>query len=437
MESEPFLQLLIFFILLLMSAFFSGSEAAFFSLSREMIDRLRESRSKHSYRVVRLLEKPRFLLITILVGNTIVNVAAASVAALFTSDLSHQYQFSEDVAILLEVIVVTIVLIIFSELTPKIFAVKNSYKFAAAVSIPIRIISVMLYPIVVVLNNFPEIFTGLFATRIKKHLLSKEELKTLIEVSEEKGALEEDEKEMIHSILEFTKTTVREIMVPRIDMVRVEKNTSLEDLIEIINQRGHTRIPLYDEKVDNILGIIHAKELLPFIGDRAKKFDLVSLARPALFVPESKLIDELLKDFQVEKQHMAIVVDEYGGTAGLITLEDVIEEIVGEIQDEYDIETPLIKKINENTFLVDAKIDLDELNEELGINLPDDISYESLGGFILDLTGAVPLKKQEIKYNVYRFIIEKIERNRIVQVLIIREEEQNEDLTNSEEDEQL
>jgi len=420
LEVESFIRIIIFLILIVLSAFFSGSEAAFFSLSKEMVNRLKESSLRSSIRIVSLLAKPRFLLITILAGNTIVNVAAATVAALLTADLSSYFQFSEEIAIIIEVVVVTLVLLIFSELTPKVFAVKNSYKFATIVSIPLQIVSFILYPIVLVLDRFPTLFSGLLATRVKQHLLSKEELKTLIEVSEEKGTLEEDEREMIHSIFEFSKTTAKEIMVPRIDMVCTEKSITLNDLIDLIKTKGHTRIPLYEETVDNILGVVHAKELLPFINDSSQKIDLASLAKPALFVPESKMIDELLKDFQVEKQHMAIVVDEYGGTAGLITLEDVIEEIVGEIQDEYDTEKPLYKKINDNHFLVDAKIDLDELNEELNMNLPVDQSYESLGGFIFNLIGSVPQKKQEIEYGVYKFIIEKIDRNRIKEVLIIR-----------------
>lgn len=420
MEVESFIRIIIFLVLIVLSAFFSGSEAAFFSLSREMIERLKEGTSRTSLRIVNLLAKPRLLLVTILVGNTIVNVAAATVAALLTADLSSHFQFSENIAIIIEVFVVTLILLIFSELTPKVFAVKNSYKFAAAVSIPLEIIRFIVYPIVLVLDKFPTLLSGLLATRVKNHLLSKEELKTLIEVSEEKGALEEDEREMIHSIFEFSKTTAKEIMVPRIDMVCAEQSISLNDLIDVIKTKGHTRIPLYEESVDHILGIIHAKELLPFINNDMQKIDLASLARPALFVPESKSIDELFKDFQVEKQHMAIVVDEYGGTAGLITMEDVIEEIVGEIQDEYDREKPLIQKIDEDQFLVDAKIDLDELNEELGMNLPVDRSYESLGGLIFNLIGSVPQKKQEIEYGVYKFIVEKIERNRIGEVLIIK-----------------
>lgn len=420
MEAEILLRLTLFLLLIGASAFFSGAEGAYFSLSKEIIERLKESSSRSGIRVANLLSKPRTLLVTILVGNTIVNVAAATVAALLTADLSAYWQFPKNLAIALEILMVTFVLVILGELFPKIAAVKNSFQFAETISIPLSILRVLLSPIVSLLEKFPQLLSGILATRVNRRLLSKEELKTLIEVSEEKGALEEDEREMIHSIFEFSKTTAKEIMVPRIDMVCVEKNTSLGELIEIIKTEGHTRIPLYDEKVDNILGIIHAKELLPFIKGEAQNADLAALARPAMFVPESKPIDELLKDFQVEKQHMAIVVDEYGGTAGLITLEDVIEEIVGEIQDEFDAEKPLYKKIDDTHFLVDAKIDLDELNEELDMDLPVDQSYESLGGFIFDLIGSVPRKKQEIVYGNYKFIIEKIERNRIVEVLIIK-----------------
>ncbi len=427
MESEFSLRILLFVLLIILSGFFSGSEAAFFSLSREMVDRLRESKSKAARRVVALLINPSHLLITILVGNTIVNVAAASIAALLTNDLSLRFGFSHNLAILIEIVVVTLVLLIFSELTPKVFAVKNPYKFAAAVSFPMSLLKVLLLPIVMILDHFPTLISGLISRRIKKHLLSKEEIKTLIEFSEERGALEEDEKEMIHSIFEFSKTVVKEIMVPRIDMVCAEKNISLDGLIKIIHTEGHTRIPLYDDKVDNILGIIHAKELLPFISNGNRKIDLSSLARPAMFVPESKRIDELLNEIQAEKQHMAIVVDEYGGTAGLITLEDIIEEIVGEIQDEYDKEKPLYRKIDENRYLIDAKIDLDELNEDLNLNLPNNKSYESLGGFIFDLTGAVPKKDQMIEFGPYKFVIEKIKKNRIVQVLLVKSEEEIEE----------
>lgn len=427
MEGDPFfiIKVILFFVFTAMLAFFSGAEAAFFSLSKEMLDRLKESPTKSSQRIVRLLNQPMRLLTTMLVGNTMANVAAITCAVLITAAVSAQFQLPELTALIVAAILVTLALLVLGELAPKIVAVKNAYKFAFAVAIPLAMARVVLYPIVIVLNSFPILISGLIATRIKKHLLSREELKTIIEVIEEKNALEEDEKEMIHSIFEFSKTTAKEIMVPRIDMVCADRSMPLNELIDLIITEGYTRIPIYEEKVDNILGVIHAKALLPFIRDPEQQVDLVSLARPVLFVPGSKPIDELLKDFQIEKQHMAVVVDEYGGTAGLITLEDVIEEIVGEIQDEYDSEKPLFKQIGDNQFLIDAKIDLDVLNEELDIELPMDQSYESLGGFIFSLIGSVPEKKQEIAFGSYKFIIEKVDRNRIMEVLLIKPAQKN------------
>jgi putative hemolysin len=299
--------------------------------------------------------------------------------------------------------------------------VKNAEQFAQRVSLALTFATTLLFPITILLSQFAQFVSQKSGVKEEGLPLSEEELKVLLEVGEEKGALEEEEKEMIRSIFEFGKIQAREIMVPRIDMVCVEKNTSIEELVDIIKKKGHTRIPLYEEKVDNILGIVYAKDLLPHLQTKPVKVELTSLARPAYFVPESKLIDELLKEFQQEKIHMAIVVDEYGGTAGLITLENIIEEIVGEIQDEYDTEPLLYRKIDDNTLLVNAKIDMDELNKLLDVPLPTGENYESLGGFIFNLTGYVPEEKEVLKYNDYSFVIEKIERNRIIQVRIIKE----------------
>lgn len=418
MDSDSFLQISFFVILLIFSAFFSSAETAFFSLSKVNLNRLKEKKTKKTKKVLSLLENPRNLLITILTGNTIVNVAAATIAALLAADISQNLNFSEGLAILIEVVVVTVVLLILSEITPKIFAVKNAMWLAEMIASPIQIASFILFPITKLLAQFPILVSKMIQFRADKYLLSKDELKTLLEVGREKGALIEEETEMIHSIFEFTKTSVREIMIPRTDMVCVDKRISFDELIKIIKDKGHTRLPVFDERVDNIIGILHAKELLPFIRNKIEQLNLESLVRSALFVPESKMIDELLKDFQKEKIHMAIVVDEYGGTAGLITLEDIIEEIVGEIQDEYDTEKPLFNILNNETILVNAKIDLDELNEKLKINLPTDANYESLGGFILNIKGSLPNPKDEFIYQGYRFVIEKIEKNRIIQVSI-------------------
>lgn len=419
MDSETFVQILLFVLLLFLSAFFSSSEIAFFSLTKENRNRLKEKKTKSALRVIELLEKPKFLLITILTGNTIVNVAAAAIAALLAVELSHEALISKELVIAVEIIVVTLVILIVSEITPKIFAVKNSAKLSEFFAFPIKLVSFILYPITKLLVQFPVVVSKLLASRADQQLLSKEELKTLIDVGEEKGALIEEEKEMIHSIFEFAQTSAKEIMIPRTDMVCVDKEISLDDLIDIIRKKGHTRIPVYDDGVDNIIGSLHAKELLAAVKLKGGKVNLDALIRPALFVPESKMLDELLREFQKEKTHMAIVVDEYGGTAGLVTLEDVIEEIVGEIHDEYDVEKRLYQLQGDGSYLVDAKVDLDELNNDLDLSLPTDAGYESLGGLILNITGSFPDQKDEIKFENYRFIVEKVEKNRIILVRII------------------
>lgn len=433
-DIEPFLfEIILFFVFIVFSAFFSGSETAYFSLSRVKLQHLRENGGPSALRVVKLLEKPRQLLITILIGNTLVNVAAATIAALLTAEVSHSLHLSENLAIFIEVVVVTSILLILGEITPKIIAIKNAVAFSQRISLFLSILHFLFFPITKIITRFTSFLSELLGLEEMGVFFSQEELKTLIEVSEEKGAIEEDEKEMIHSIFRFAQTYVREIMVPRIDMVCVEKNTPLNNFIDIIKQNGFTRIPLYQKRVDNILGIIHAKDLLPYIkstrnGSQEEPLDLTSLARPVQFVPENKKIDDLLREFQHDKIHMAIVVDEYGGTAGLITLEDILEEIVGEIQDEYDSEGPLIKKIDEKTYMVHGKINIYELQDVLNIHLPISEGFDTLAGLIFDHTGYVPKEKEKIVYEGLEFIIEKIDRNRLVMVkVIIRETNEDEE----------
>jgi CBS domain containing-hemolysin-like protein len=349
----------------------------------------------------------------------VVNISSAIVATLLTVKLAAHFHFSESWSLFIEVVVVTFILLIFGEITPKVLAVKNPVRFARQVVFLINLVYLALYPVSAALEQFTIYFSRLFRLKQGEHFLSEDELKALIELGEEKGTIQEEEKEMIDSIFEFGETTVREIMVPRIDMVCVEVTTDLDDLVKKIQEAGHSRIPVYQERIDNIVGIIHAKDLIPYLLNSHKPKNLKELARPAYFVPESKKIDELLREFQQEKTHMAIVVDEYGGTAGLVTLEDVIEEIVGEIQDEYDKEQPLVRKIGENIWAVDARIDIAEFNETLPEPIPEDEDYESLGGFLFSVTGSVPEERETISYGPYTFQVEKLEGQRIVNVKVI------------------
>ncbi len=425
MESDYWSRLFLFLVFLLLSAFFSGSETALFSLSEPERRRLQEKGTRGTRRVLRLLEQPRQLLTTILIGNTLVNVSAATIAALLTADVAEVYQFSPTWAMLAEVVVVTLVILIFSEVTPKIIAVRHNERYAVLAAGVLGPLIVLFSPLVRPISALSRWLERLLGVREGAFALTEPELRALIDVGEEKGELEEDEREMIHSIFEFGKTHVREIMVPRIDMVCIERSASLRELVDLIKSKGHTRIPVYENTVDNVIGVIHAKDLLPYLGKENANIDLGELARPPLFVPESKLIDELLREFQKERTHMAIVVDEYGGTAGLVTLEDVIEEIVGEIQDEYDREVPLYQKIDEDTYLMAAKMDLDEVNELLGADLPTDKEYESLGGFIFHLTGHVPREGDRIEFGGFEFTIEKVQGNRILSVRVRRKKGEN------------
>ncbi len=411
---------LVFITLLSFSAFFSGSETAFFSLPKSVLNSLAKSKRKRARQVWVLLNEPRKLLISIIIGNTTVNVAIASIAAVLTTRLLSNSGVNEYIILLMNVIVVTAVILFFSEIMPKIISIKNPKKVAVRFSYPLTFFYYLFFPISSVIYLLTQAFTSSLGLDKKKYSLTDEELKTLVDVGEEKGALHKDEKEMIHSIMEMSDTVAREIMVPRTDMACTEKNSSLSQVFELARDRVHSRIPVFDGSIDNIVGILYLKDLLPFIRKRNQAdFDLVKLVHPPYYIPEQKKINELLREFQKERIHMAIVVDEYGGTSGIVTLEDVIEEIVGEIQDEYDSEAPLFQKINDNTFSVDASMQLDEINDELNLNLPTEEGVDTLAGFLLGQFGSVPKIKEMLTYNGFEFIIEKATKKRIQQVRII------------------
>jgi len=272
-------------------------------------------------------------------------------------------------------------------------------------------------------GNLSQAFTfsvGLpFLKAIKRReeglLSTLEELPSLKEEGREIEELEEEEKEMIQGIFEFADTTVKEVMVPRIDVISASLANSIDEVLDLIVKYGHSRIPLYDGKIDNIVGIIYAKDLLQNLYQKGKDFNLRKVARKAYFVPESKGINELLREFKKEKIHMAVVVDEYGGTAGLVTLEDLLEEIVGEIQDEYDKEEQLVTPLTAGTFAVGAMVSIDDLNEQLEIDLPTE-DYETLGGFLYDLADSIPQEGTQLEYEGIRFLIKEVKGQRITKV---------------------
>jgi len=423
LDADIWGSIFLFIILIIFSAFFSGSESAYFSLSQIDLRRLREDQEKTARirRILKLMENPKRLLMAILIGNTVVNVAAATVAALLTNRFLMHGSLGNG-WIMIEIVVVTLVILVLSEVSPKVFAVKQSVRFAKQVSLPLSGFVMVLTPVSVLFEKAVTAISTVFRIQKESPFIDQEAFKTLFQVGEDKGALDRTEREMIHSIFEFRETTAKEIMVPRMDMICVEKETPIETLLTLVREKGHSRIPVYDDKVDNIIGILYVKDLLPHMRDKTDVHSLANLVRKTYFVPESKMIDELLKDFQRERNHMAIVVDEYGGTAGLITLEDVIEEIVGEIRDEYDKEISLIKKVEKGVWLIEAKINIEELNEALGSEIPSAEDYESLGGFIFSQLGHIPQEKEEVTYDNLKLIVEKVQGQRINKVRIIQQE---------------
>jgi len=406
-------------ICLVFSAFFSSSETAFFSLTQSTIANLKEAKDLRSRRVVRLLDRPKDLLITILTGNALVNVAAAVIGAVLSLRLSEAIGFPAALSLAIEILLITGIILIIGEITPKIMALKHAQTWALWTALPIDVIRRLLFPVTCLLNLLSSGVSR--ALRVERHRLtiSEDEIKTLVEVSGERGALEEDEKEMIQGIFEISETTVREIMVPRVDVVCLPITSTVRDVIKLVKEKGHSRIPIYNENLDNIAGLIHVKDLLPYLENGDREVEIANILRKAYFVPEGKKIDDLLRQFQKDKSHLAIVVDEYGGTAGLVTLEDVLEEIVGEIQDEYDKEVPLYQWVDENILVADARINIGELNEVLGDEiLPETDDYETLGGFIFSQTGDLPRPKETLNYGNLHFTIEELSGKRIGKIRI-------------------
>jgi len=414
--------LVVLVVLLLISALISGSEVALFSLDRPARENLAlaGAKDKASRRVLALLEKPRQLLITILLLNTLVNVSAAILAALITKRLTDGLALSETVIFILEVIVLTFALLVVSEITPKMIATRHAVTYSRQIAGPLMLLQRLFYPIVSLLAGWMRWLQQRLQHRFTLSSLprlSSEDLKTMAEIGQAHGSIEQEERELIHSIVEFGDTPVRAIMISRLDVVAIPVTASLPDALEVIRTSGHSRLPLYMDHLDNILGIIYAKDLLPHLknGDGTRHIDWTRLIRPPMFVPQGKKLDDLLKDFQRQKTHLAIVVDEYGGTAGMVTLEDVLEEIVGDIRDEHDeAESALYDQLGDDTYRVDARIDLDDLNDLLDLTLDtESFDFETLGGLILHLIGDIPAEGHELRYDRLQMRVEILENNRI------------------------
>lgn len=421
MEVDWYYRLILLIILLILSAFFSGSEVALFSFDKNKIKELKKTPGILAKYISSLLETPRRLLVTILLGNTLVNVAASILGVTIALDAAPILNISTDIALLIQIILLTVLILLAGEITPKVFASKNPVLFAKIIAVPLYWVSVLIYPVSKILTDVIKFFSVKLKFDRSKSALLSSDLTELANIGVESGTIEEEEHELIHGLVSFKSVTVREVMTPRVDITSIPLDTTFEELMQIITESGHSRIPLYNNNLDDVTGIIYAKDLLPFLADPElkEKISLQTIARPAMFVPETKLISDLLHEFQEKNMHMGIVVDEYGGTAGLVSLEDILEEIVGEIRDEYDKEENEITKLDENSYLVLGKYLIDDLNELFGENFSsENDDYDTVGGFIFNHFGTIPEEGDNFEYGDYKFTVKEIDNKRINKVLI-------------------
>ena len=402
------------------SGVLSGSETAFFHL--------KSNSKKISKNVKNLLKDPQKLLSTFLTGNTIVNIALASMATLITKNIAIKNNYDISFSILIQIIIVTIIILIFGEILPKIIAIRNSETFANKSFYVIKFLEFLFLPISLVFYFITNTVIKTFRLKKEKIFGTEQELKILTSISQQQGTLQSEESNMIHSIFDFKDKTVHEIMIPRVDMIALPTDATIDVIMDLIKDQQYSKIPIFKESVDNIKGILYAKDLIPYLVGSRPQINLLALTREPFFVPEQKSLDDLLLDFKEKRTNIAIVVDEWGGTSGLVTLEDVVEEVIGEVHDQFDKNESNIKKIDDNSIIVDASISIYDLEEQTDIVFPDseDRDFDTLGGLILDLLGDIPKKNDSVKYKNRIYTVKNIEGNRINKVHIGREIDINE-----------
>jgi putative hemolysin len=404
------LKLLILTFLVGCSAVLTGSEAAYFSLGRA---RLRRIAGEGEVSRAPLIERPHDLLVTLLVGITVINIGAAALAASVAETL-----FGGRWGLLAEVLLMILVLTTFGEVLPMTLAVKRPEQFLAVFGRPVAWLERLLAPIRALLTGLTMLVVRLVGRgRDGQPELSEEELRTLVDVGASEGVVERGEREMIHRVFELEDTPVRAIMVPRTDMFCLAVDVPPTEILPALREHLHSRVPVYEGTIDVIVGVLYTKDLLPYVEGLPEDFDLRAHLHPPYFIPETKRADALLQEFQAKKLQLAVVVDEYGGTAGLVTLEDLLEELVGEIVDEFDEPERLIQRIDATTFRVAGKLSIEELNAVTGLQISNQ-AYDTVGGWVLDLFGRVPRKAERVQTADLTVTVEKVERTRVIEVVV-------------------
>ena len=419
------------------NAFFAAAEMSLVSVRRTRIKQLVEEGNAKARAVLALLERPTNFMATVQIGLTVVGFLASAFAAInlgepvgkWLASIGLSASVSRPVAVVGITVILSLFVLIFGEVAPKSLAIQHAEKLALGLAGTVRLISLLAMPAVKLVSVVSDVIVRPFGVHVRftNPILTEEELKMLVEAGEEEGVIEEGEKEMIHSIFDFTDTVARQVMVPRTDMDAAPVTSSLDDLLDLITSSGHSRIPIYEENVDSVIGVVHAKDLLPVLRQDKRAFEIRAVMREAYFIPESKDVGELLAEFKRGNVQMAIVRDEYGGTAGLVTVEDLLEEIVGEIRDEYDIEEPLIEVIDEDHAVVSARMSIDDLNEQMEMDIPESEEYETIGGFVFGLFGRQPAESELISWSNLDLVVRSLDGGRLDRIEVIRTDRPKED----------
>jgi putative hemolysin len=429
-------QLVVIVVLTLLEGFFVAAEIALVSIRHSRVDQLVDEGNRAARRVRRLLDNPgRFLAVSQL-GLTLLGFFASAFAAVSLADglagILVRVDALRDGAHAISLVIVTIVIalftIVFAELVPKTLALAHTERFALSLSQPIDVIGHVLGPVISLLTGLTRAVAGGLGARVSADAqISAEELKLIVERGGEQGVLEAEEEQMINAVIELGERRVHEVMVPRIDIVGLEVGGTFEEAVERIIAEGHSRLPVWEQSIDQIVGILYAKDLLRFLKEAsADPPPIRALLRTPLFVPESITIDDLLRQLQRRKVHLAVVLDEYGGTAGLVTIEDLLEEIVGEIQDEYDVEEPMVVRLDHDRARIDGRASVDELGElwdDLDVDalLEDREEYDTLGGLLFHRIGGVPKPGDQVRVGALTLTVETTDGRRAGKVLVVRE----------------
>ena len=410
--------LILFFVCLLLSAFFSSSETAFIALQRIRVEHMVNTNVNGADRIAKMVQHPGKLLSTILLGNNLVNTAAAALATVVAVSIMGQKQ-----GVLVATIGVTIVLLVFAETTPKTIAAHHPERLSLMFARPIQVVSWLFTPFVFVLSWIASGFTKLFGgTPVPRSLISDEEIRTMISVGHREGTVEESEAKMLNKVFDFGDRPVREVMVPRPEVESIEQGSTIADFLTMYAESPLSRFPVYQENMDNVVGILSVKDVLMAHakGTITNESLIDELIRPAYFTPETKRISELFAEMRDKNYRMAVVVDEFGGTAGIVSLSRLLEEIVGPVGDELAAVEKEYEIISEHTFQIDGSMRIEEVNEEMGLELPEG-SYETIAGFVLHLLGHIPKQGEQLRYKDLKLVITKMRGLKIEEILLTKE----------------